>query len=77
MPETSKEQRYIDEHERLADLLIADRFAFELERKKLLQELVNFTRPEKLQNEWDKILNGMGSAENRFAMISLFSDIIS
>ena len=77
MVDENDKQRYIEEHERLANLFITDRFAFELERKKLLQESINFThhrdKLQQQQEEWDRILNGTGSPENRFAMIqSLF-----
>jgi hypothetical protein len=77
IPKTTKKQRFIDEHERLENLFITDRFAFELERKRLLHESINHThhreKLQKQQDEWDRILNGIGSADNRFAMIqSLF-----
>lgn len=69
-----KHQQYLDEHDRLANLFITDRFAFELERKRLIQETIESTYSNhyKLwdqQKELDSILKGAGSPENRFAMI--------
>ncbi len=70
-------QQCLKEHERLSNLFTSNRFAFELERKRLIQDTidrrVNKEKLQEQQNEWDRILNGIGSAENRFAMIqSLF-----
>lgn len=43
-----------------------------MERKRILNEAINnmYTREKRKaqQKEWDSILKGMGSAENRFAM---------
>jgi len=72
-----RQRQCLEEHDRLSNLFVSNRFAFELERKRLIQSTIdsneNRERLQKQQNEWDKILNGIGSAENRFAMIqSLF-----
>ena len=65
-------QQYLDEHDRLTSLFVTDRFAFELERKRILDEAIDsmYTREKRKaqQKEWDRILKGIGSAENRFAM---------
>jgi len=71
-----KHQQYLDEHDRLANLFVTDRFAFELERKRILNETIDsYYSSEKFkeklrvqQKELDRILKGMGSSENRFAM---------
>jgi hypothetical protein len=33
---SDKHQQYLDEHDRLANLFVPDRFAFELERKRII-----------------------------------------
>lgn len=76
VPKADKHQQYLDEHERLADLFVRDRFAFEQERKRILNETIdNYYSCEKWkeqlrtqQKELDSILKSVGSAENRFAM---------
>jgi len=70
-----KQREYLDEHDRLANLFVTDRFAFELERKHIINQTIDHMDDklkEKLraqQKEWDRILNKSGSNENRFAMI--------
>jgi hypothetical protein len=72
-----KHQEFLNEHDRLAKLFVTDRFAFEIERKRIIHEAIdNFGCSEKSKNrlrtqqkEWDRILKGAGSAENRFSMI--------
>jgi hypothetical protein len=36
-----KHQEYLNEHERLAKLFVTDRFAFEMERKRLIDEAID------------------------------------
>ncbi|MCP4339490.1 MAG: DUF3135 domain-containing protein [Desulfobulbaceae bacterium] len=70
-------QKYLYEHDRLSNLYITNRFAFELERKRIIREAIDdMTCSEEIkdrlrvqQKKLDKTLKGMGSAENRFAMI--------
>jgi hypothetical protein len=72
-----KRQKYLNEHDRLSNLFITNRFAFELERKRIIREAIDEmacseeikTRMRARQNKLDKTLKGIGSAENRFAMI--------
>jgi len=73
LSKTRKQQGFLDEHDRLANLFVTDRFAFELERKRVLDEVIagmyNCEKRRAEQKELDRILNRMGSSENRFAMI--------
>lgn len=68
-----KHHQYLDEHDRLANLFVTNRFAFEQERKRILRAAINtMEHPEnrkEQQNELDRILKGIGSSENRLAMI--------
>lgn len=75
--QTEKRLEFLREHDRLADLFVRDRFAFEKERQRSINETIDEMccseeRKDKLreqQKDWDRILKGAGSAENRFAMI--------
>ena len=77
LSKAEKHQAFLNEHDRLANLFVTDRFAFELERKRIIHKAIDDMgcseeSNEKLrtqQKEWDRILKGAGSAENRFAMI--------
>ena len=72
-----KHQEYLNEHERLAKLFVTDRFAFEMERKRLIDEAIDDIcwcdevkeRMRAQQKDLDRILKGAGSTENRLAMI--------
>ena len=70
---TSRHEQYIAEHHRMARLFTTDRFAFELERKRILKESIdemcNPNRRRAEQKELDKMLKKIGSRENRFALI--------
>lgn len=68
-----RHEQYLAEHSRLARLFATDRFAFELERKRILQEnideMCNPQQRKAEQKKLDKMLKGIGSGENRFALI--------
>lgn len=72
-----KHQEYLNEHERLAKLFVTDRFAFEIERKRLIDESIDDMcwsdetkeRMREQQKDLDRILKGAGSTENRLVMI--------
>ena len=65
------------EHDRLSALYRTDKFAFELERKRLIDTTIDSalcsdTYKAKLrhqQSEWNRMLKGIGSVENRFPLI--------
>lgn len=77
LSKAEKDREFFKEHDRLAKLYVTDRFAFEMERKQIIDKTIdnmccNEEFKEKLrvqQKDWDRILKGAGSAENRFAMI--------
>jgi len=77
-----RERESLTEHERLARLFREDRFAFERERKRMIDDVINSARGElererlrTLQASWDRKMKGAGSRHNRFVMAqSLFWD---
>lgn len=69
----------LDKHDRLSKLFKENRFSFEQERKKMIEELINSNPDEdmrdrlwKLQAEWDKKMKGTGSPHNRFVLAQTF-----
>ena len=65
----------LEEHARLSELFKKDRFAFENERKRKIDELINSARDEgvmdrlrALQDSWDKKMRNAGSRHNRFVL---------
>ena len=72
----------LEEHARLSELFKKDRFAFENERKRKIDELINSAGDEverhrlrELQDSWDKKMRNAGSRQNRFVLAqSLFWD---
>jgi hypothetical protein len=73
----------LEEHARLSKLFRDDRFAFENERKRRIEELINSAgddevrrdRLRALQNSWDRKMKNAGSRHNRFVLAqSLFWD---
>lgn len=77
LSQTEKKQAAEKEHDRLAKLYVTDRFAFEQERKRIINKTIDEMHcseegREKLrlqQKDLDRVLKGAGSPENRFAMI--------
>lgn len=76
--EENREQREksaVEEHERLAKLFKENRFAFELERKRAIEKIINRARTEQereklrtLQTTWDNRLKNAGTKNNRFIL---------
>ncbi len=71
----SNEKRAIEEHERLHRLFKENRFAFELERKKMVNEIIENAGSEaqknrlrKMQESWDKTMKNAGSKHNRLVL---------
>lgn len=65
----------LEEHARLHKLFKEDRFAFELERKRMINEVINGAKDEKqreklraMQESWDRKMKKAGSAHNRFVL---------
>ncbi|MCU0593860.1 MAG: DUF3135 domain-containing protein [Desulfobacterota bacterium] len=77
-----REQRQkasLERHERLSRLFREDRLAFERERKKMIQEVIESAEhPEQreklraLQGSWDKRMRGAGSEHNRLVLAQAF-----
>ena len=70
-----REKEAMEEHERLHKLFKENRFAFELERKRAIEKIINSARTgqekEKLralQASWDNRLKNAGTKDNRFIM---------
>lgn len=65
----------LEEHARLHKLFKEDRFAFELERKRMINEVINGATEKKqieklraIQESWDRKMKKAGSAHNRFVL---------
>ena len=63
------------EHARLSKLFRKNRFAFESERKRRIDDLINGARDEEvrdrlraLQDSWDRKMRNAGSRHNRFVL---------
>ena len=73
-----REQRTLAEHDRLSRLYVENRFAFELERKKLIEECINNhsnrqkTFLQDIQHKLDHILKNSGSIHNRLVLMQMF-----
>jgi len=77
-----KEQREkvsLERHARLSKLFKENRFAFELERKKRITDLINRVEdPEQrqrlwsIQTDWDKKMKNAGSEHNRYVLARTF-----
>ena len=74
-----REEEALKRHARLSRLFKENRFAFELERKKMIDEVINSPDDEEqrkslraLQDSWDKKMKGAGSRHNRFVLAQTF-----
>ena len=74
-----REKRALEEHNRLHTLFKENRFAFELERKRMIKEVIDSVKDEETRNnliafqaDWDKKMKGAGSAHNRFVLAQTF-----
>jgi hypothetical protein len=70
-----REKRALEKHARLSRLYKEDRFAFERERRRLIDEVISSAGDEKLrgrlrsfQESWDRKMRGAGSGHNRFVL---------
>ena len=75
----NREKAALAEHDRLHRLFRENRFAFELERKRKIEEViaragdeVQRRRLRELQASWDKKMRGAGSKSNRFILAQTF-----
>ncbi len=74
-----REKESLEEHARLSKLFKENRFAFELERKKRIADLINrIEDPEQrqrlwsMQADWDNKMKNAGSAHNRYVLAQTF-----
>ena len=74
-----REKQALKKHARLAALFRENRFAFEQERKRMIEEIINNASDEEqkkrlraLQDSWDKRMKGAGSSHNRFILAQAF-----
>ena len=74
-----RKQRALANHDRLHALYVHDRLAFERERKKAIDALINSAGDERLrealrrqQKTWDQRMKNAGSSHNRFVLAQSF-----
>jgi hypothetical protein len=70
-----RKKEALKRHARLSRLFKDQRFAFERERKRMIDEIISHARDEKqrerlraLQESWDKKMRHAGSGHNRFVL---------
>ena len=70
-----REKESLEKHARLSKLFKENRLAFERERKRMIDEIINSVEDESqrnrllsLQESWDKKMRGAGSKHNRFVL---------
>lgn len=78
MIESGCKRKWLEEHDRLHRLFVVDRLSFERERKRLIDETINWSQSKtgtntlrELQNKWDAILRHACSEHNRFILIQM------
>lgn len=69
------EENAIAEHDRLQKLFKSNRFAFEIEKKRMINEIIEKARTEDqksrlraMQESWDNKMDKAGSKNNRFVL---------
>ena len=74
-----REKKSLENHARLSKLFEENRFAFELERKKRIADLINSVKdPDQrqrmwsIQADWDKKMKNAGSPHNRYVLAQTF-----
>jgi hypothetical protein len=74
-----REASALESHARLSRLFREDRLAFERERKRLIDEVIDQARDEEqkkrliaLQESWNKKMRRAGSEHNRFVLAQTF-----
>ncbi len=75
----NREKASLEKHQRLARLFKENRFLFEIERKKMIAEIIDSAGDEKqknslrvLQASWDKRMKSAGSEHNRYVLAQTF-----
>jgi len=74
-----REAASLAEHQRLSRLFRENRFLFEIERKKMIAEIIDSAGDEEqknslrsLQDAWDKRMKSAGSEHNRYVLAQTF-----
>jgi hypothetical protein len=74
-----REKESLARHARLSRLFNENRFAFEIERKRMIAEVIDSVEDEKqrdllvsFQNSWDKKMKNAGSPHNRYVLATTF-----
>ncbi len=74
-----REQEALERHARLARLFKEDRFAFERERRRMIEEIIDSAgddalkaRLRELQEAWNRRMQGAGCRHNRFVLAKAF-----
>jgi hypothetical protein len=73
-----REKESLERHRKLSKLFRENPFAFELERKKMIEEVISSVddveqgeRLRSLQDAWEKRMKGAGSPQNRFVLAKM------
>lgn len=74
-----REQEALERHARLARLFKEDRFAFERERRRMIEEVIESAeddgqkaRLRAFQEDWNRRMKNAGSRQNRFVLAKAF-----
>ncbi len=74
-----REQQALERHARLAKLFKENRFSFERERRRMIEEIIESAEDEalkarlrELQEDWNRRMRGAGSSHNRFVLAKAF-----
>lgn len=74
-----REEAALERHSRLARLFKEDRFSFEKERRRLIDEIIESAGDEdqkarlrKIQEDWNRRMKGAGSQHNRLVLAKSF-----
>jgi len=75
MDKEQREKNALEKHARLTRLFQEDRFAFERERKEMINQVISSAKDEEMraklravQEAWDKTMKHAGSGHNRFIL---------
>lgn len=73
------EKEALERHAKLSALFKENRFLFELERKRMINDFINSVEDEKrkkdlmkIQADWDRKMKGAGSSHNRLVLAQTF-----
>ncbi len=74
-----REQKALKRHALLSKLFREDRFTFEMERRRMIEEIIESAEDEEqrcalrdLQAGWDRKMKGAGTLQNRFVLAKTF-----